>query len=248
MKIEAFIIHLQRATSRLGQVEELLRHLPVSSHILKAVDGQSLSANQIAAVYWRNLHKPYYPFELRLGEIACFLSHRNAWQEIVDRGLDAALILEDDVDLVPGVFDAAFNLAVAKVTGDPAYIQFGLRSLKGSVQTLACDGDVSIVRPEIIPLRTTAQLVTREAAKILLQHTSVFDRPIDVFLQLHWLSGIHPVTVVPSGLIDRTRDIGGTTIHSSKEISERLMREWGRFVYRWNIRRLSRLYKNGPIT
>ena len=35
------------------------------------------------------------------GQIACFLSHRRAWQRVVDEQLPTALILEDDCDLVP---------------------------------------------------------------------------------------------------------------------------------------------------
>src|SRR5690606_24624421 len=97
MKIEGFIIHLARARSRRGQVDELLQHLPVPARILEAVDGQSLPAAELSAVYRRHLHEPPYPFGLRAGEIACFLSHRKAWKEIVKRDLDAALVLEDDV-------------------------------------------------------------------------------------------------------------------------------------------------------
>jgi hypothetical protein len=31
------------------------------------------------------LHRPRYPFALRAAEIGCFLSHRRAWREILDR-------------------------------------------------------------------------------------------------------------------------------------------------------------------
>ena len=243
MKIEGLIIHLTRAQSRRRQVDELLPSLPVPARILEAVDGQSLSAAELSAVYRRNLHEPHYPFELRAGEIACFLSHRKAWKEIVERDLDAALVLEDDVGIVPDVFDVAFKLAVAACDGEPAYIQFGLRPLKGRAETLTRDGDVRIVRPENVMLGTVGQLLTRKAAEMLLENTRMFDRPIDVFLQMHWLTGVRPIAAIPSGVVDRTNEIGGTTIHSSKTMVERLSREWGRFVYRQRVRWLSHLHR-----
>lgn len=245
MKIEGFIIHLERAEARRSQVDELMGHLPVPGQILAAVDGQSLSPAEMSVVYRQNLYDPHYPFKLRASEIACFLSHRKAWRTIVERNLDAALVLEDDVDLVPAMFERAFKLAIVACNAGHAYIQFGLKRFKGYGQTIMQDGDTRIVCPQTVALRTTAQVVTRQAAETLLERTRIFDRPIDVFLQMHWLTGVKPVMVTPSGIIDRTDDVGGTTIHSSKTLSERLSREWSRFAYRQSIRNLSRLHKNG---
>lgn len=39
--------------------------------------------------------------------IGCFLSHRNAWEQVVDRNLSSALILEDDAE-----FDPDFHIVV----------------------------------------------------------------------------------------------------------------------------------------
>ena len=59
----------------------------------------------------RQLFDPPYPFQLRIGEIGCFLSHRQIWAEIVRRGLPAAFIIEDDAGLDPARFDTAMRLA-----------------------------------------------------------------------------------------------------------------------------------------
>src|SRR5438034_3575043 len=42
------------------------------------------------------------PFSISGGEIGCFLSRRRAWQQLLDDGLSAALIVEDDIELEPG--------------------------------------------------------------------------------------------------------------------------------------------------
>src|SRR5690606_37340096 len=169
----------------------------------------------------------------------CFLSHRNAWQKIVDRDLDGALVIEDDVDILPDLFGRAFRLATEATVGRNAYVQFGLRPPKGEVKTIARDGDVSILRAARVPLGTMCQFVSRSAAAMLLDATNVIDRPVDAFLQMHWLSGVHPVVAVPSGIIDRTETIGGSTIHSTKPLPEKISREWRRFIYRQRVRQLS---------
>src|SRR5690606_2074914 len=245
MRIEGFVIHLKRAVGRRAQVDELLRRLPVPTHVLDAVDGQTLTDAEVATVYRRGLHQPHYPFALRRGEIACFLSHRQAWREIVDRNLDAGLVMEDDVGLEPGTFDAAFKLASATASGDPAYIQFGWKPIKRAAELVVSNGEQRILRPEDVMLGTIGQLVTQSAARMLLDCTGMFDRPIDVFLQMHWLTGVRPVVAVPSGVVDRTDEIGGTTIHARKTWLDRLSREWGRFIYRQRIRHLSRLHNGG---
>jgi GR25 family glycosyltransferase involved in LPS biosynthesis len=85
--------------------------LPLPVNIIDAVDGLKLSDGEISAVYRKNLHRPRYPFELGKAEVGCFLSHRKAWQEILDRGLDAGLIVEDDVAPDEKAFSEAMAVA-----------------------------------------------------------------------------------------------------------------------------------------
>ncbi len=99
MNIKAFIIHLARSTDRGPQVDKLIRELPVKTEVIDAVDSRALADAEIKRVYRRKLHAPRYPFELSKNEIACFLSHRKAWQAIVDQKLDAGFIIEDDIEL-----------------------------------------------------------------------------------------------------------------------------------------------------
>ncbi|PCJ08721.1 MAG: glycosyl transferase family 25 [Rhodobacteraceae bacterium] len=236
MKIKPFVIHLARATQRRAQVQQLLNRLGPDSQIVDAVDGAALSKAELAAAYQPNLHAPRYPFALRPGEIGCFLSHRNVWETFLASDAEAALILEDDVELNED-FDAALWLAQRHVD-EIGYIQ---------LQTRTCDGDVidrqggyALIRPQITPLRTSGQLVSRIAAKQLLDATDPFDRPVDTFLQMHWYTGLHLGVVTPACLIDRTAETGGSTIGVSKPLLEKLQREWKRTSYRARVKRHSK--------
>ncbi|MFC5585502.1 glycosyltransferase family 25 protein [Nitratireductor kimnyeongensis] len=250
MKIEGFIVHLKRATARRAQVERLMADLPVENHVVDAVDGQDLGDEEIGQRYGKRLHQPVYPFTLKKSEIACFLSHRKVWRMIVERGLDAGLIVEDDVALDMPLFERCLELAKRACTGK-AYVQFRISPVRGSARELAREGDVRLVAPEVSQLGTVAQLVTREAAEHLLALSERFDRPVDVFLQMRWVTGIAPCCVVPSGISDQSAEIGGSTVNVSgkdkRGPGERLRREWKRFVYRGQVRKYSRGWRAGEV-
>lgn len=238
--IEAVIIHLARAEARRAQVERIVEACPVPAIVLDAVDGRALSAGEIDAVYSRqSLHAPHYPFEMTVGEVGCFLSHRKAWQAIVDSGQDAGLILEDDVEIEPELFASALALARQHV-GEHGVIQFQVRDIKTPGPVLASQGAISLARPVVIPLRASCTLYSRQAASRLLAQTERFDRPVDGHLQLHWVTGLRPLIVIPSGVRDKGATIGGTTIQARNvPLLKRLRRELLRPVYRSRISALS---------
>ena len=96
---DCLIIHLERSLERKPQVKKLMKDLPYRTKVVDAVDG-SKPDNDFSKSYTPRLLRPRYPFSLRSAELACFQSHRKCWQEILDRGLEAALIIEDDVESV----------------------------------------------------------------------------------------------------------------------------------------------------
>lgn len=243
MIIEALVIHLARATGRRSQVERTLARLPFKARILDAVDGTALPPEERAEVYVRHLHDPLYPFVLQSGEIGCFLSHRRAWQEIVRNGLDAGLIVEDDVEIDPATFGPALD-AASKHIDELGYIQFQVRPAPKRAHVLYEEKNAQLVRPLVTPLRTSAQLVGKSAAARLLAATTRFDRPIDTLLQMHWITGVRLACVVPSGVTDRSAESGGSTMaQKTASIGNRIRREIRRVLYRRRITDCSRRLK-----
>ncbi|XZE34447.1 glycosyltransferase family 25 protein [Pirellulaceae bacterium SH501] len=240
-KSKCFVISLPRATHRIPQVKRIVQASPLPTEVLDAVDGPALSAEEIASVYQRNRYRPFYPFALRRGEIGCFLSHRKAWLRILRDDLDAALILEDDIELEKPQFDGSLRFAMKHAEqGD--YIQFQVRDTGPHpvcMDSICKDGyRRQLVQPNVVPLRTTAQLVTRDAAYKLLDATRVFDRPVDTFLQMVWETGVRMRIVEPSFVNEVSEQLGSNTIgHSSHGLSwNRVQRELLRPWYRNRIR------------
>lgn len=235
MDLIGFVIHLERAKDRRAQAETLVAELPYA-RLLPAVDGAALAPEARDRAFRPGILQPAYPFDLRPGEIGCFLSHRAAWSRLVESEAEAALIIEDDMALGAG-FGEALALAQRHVT-EMGYIQFQTRAVTAPV--IDQQGQAVLMQPDLTPLRTSGQLVARWVAERLLSLTEPFDRPVDTFLQMHWHTGLRLGVISPSGLIDRTELIGGSTIGAKKSLTERLTREWHRTRYRAAVRRLSR--------
>lgn len=238
--LRTFVIHLARAEARRPLVERLLAEAPFPGEVLEAVDGTAVSPWPIAPRY-----RPAYPFALGPGEVGCFLSHRAAWARIVGLGLEAALILEDDVALEPGFAEVA--RFAAESVAEAGYIQFQTRPFAGRARTLASRDGLAILRPELTPLRTSAQLVHRTAAERLLAASEKFDRPVDAFLQMHWETGVRVHLAQPSRVRDAAAEAGGSTISGKRRrgLLEELGRSWKRARYRAAVARLSRAHFEG---
>lgn len=227
-----FVIHLARSRHRAENVTALLSEDSCSLEILDAVDAQALPDGGLGFVSEQSLFWPPYPFVIGGGEIGCFLSHRKAWQRIVDEGLSCALVIEDDAVILPG-FAGALGLA-RSVCGTDGYVQFQTRaaSLKG--ETITRSSTHAILRPRVVPRRTTAQLVGRNAAIRLLAMSEQVDRPVDGLLQLFWKTGQEILCVTPSCLSDASL---GSTVQArqKKKILAQVKKTLQRGLYRAQV-------------
>ena len=240
MKLCVFVLHLLRAEKRRANAHNLLEECGLPGGIWPAVDGGAMSSDDLEKSVDLGLFGPSYPFPLRVGEIGCFLSHRQIWGEMQMRDIDAAFIIEDDAGLDLDLFGQALDLAKANVR-ELGYIQFQTRPARSKAKLLDTNGPCQLLLPEIGGLRTTAQLVTREAAAHLLDRSNRFDRPVDTFVQSHWHTGLRPAMILPSGVLEIADQLDGSTIQSSKKsTTERLRREWHRGRYRRSVARYSR--------
>jgi GR25 family glycosyltransferase involved in LPS biosynthesis len=229
---KAFVIHLERAAGRRPTVEALMGALPVPSEILPAVDGRLLPPEAVGAAYVRARHAPRYPFSLGLPEIGAFLSHRAAWRRIVDEGLDCAVVFEDDAAVDPERFSEVLDF-LASERDRWSYALMPAAGLEPPGEVLARRGSLALIRPHAPPLRAIGQVVSREAAERLLAVTAPFDRPVDTFLQMNWVTGLTLLAVTPTPIRDVSRETGGTTVQRKRMgLLQRLHHEAMRPVYR----------------
>lgn len=232
---KAFILHLERARQRRAQVERLCAAAPLQTEIIQAVDGAALADEEIARVYARQIHAPRFYFKLNRAEIGAFLSHRAAWRRIVEDGLDFGVVFEDDAEIDPVQFGRTLAFAkAARSRWDYVLAPAMNRDAAGGRHV---SERVTLNHPNTPPLRALAQFVSANAARCLLAATEKFDRPIDTYLQMSWVTGLELQTFTPSGVLDASTVVGGSTIQRrNKSAQEKLWREVSRPFYRAQIR------------
>lgn len=102
--MKTFVINLERALERKLYMANLLA--PISNidyEFIVAIDGGSLSRKDINESFDVGLSYNRYGRNLSQAEIACTLSHHKCYKEIVNRGLNYALILEDDISILGNI-------------------------------------------------------------------------------------------------------------------------------------------------
>jgi glycosyl transferase, family 25 len=237
---KAFILHLERASSREATVRSLRASVAIESEVLAAVDGARLSAEEVDQAYARRRFRPTYPFPLTRAEVGVFLSHRAAWRRIIDDALDFAFIFEDDAQIDPPSFAALVEFVTLE---RPAwdYVLLPAQAMRNGTPVVS-RGGLTLLRPDAPPLRAIAQIVSRAAAKRLLERTLPFDRPIDTLMQMPWVTGQPVLVASPSPVRDVSRETGGSTVQrKSLGFLDRLHHEAMRPIYRaWVLARYRR--------
>jgi glycosyl transferase, family 25 len=231
---KAFILHLERASSRAATVQSLRASLPVESEVLAAVDGARLTQQEVDEAYAPRRFRPRYPFPLTRTEVGVFLSHRLAWRQILDDALDFAFIFEDDAEIDPSAF-AALTEFVTLERSAWDYVLLPATPIRSGTP-VASRGGLTLLRPDEPPLRAIAQIVSRAAADRLLDGTLPFDRPVDTTLQMTWLTGQPLMVASPSPIRDVSRKTGGSTVQrKSMGFLDRLHHEAMRPIYRAQV-------------
>ena len=114
MKIQTFIINLERARDRKEHMQQLLENynfLDVS--FLAAVDGKTLTNNEVSSCFDTKKTYERYGRDLNRGEIGCTLSHINCYRQLLNNTPNFSLILEDDISILKDISVVAISVSNA---------------------------------------------------------------------------------------------------------------------------------------
>jgi glycosyl transferase, family 25 len=176
--MKLFIINLDRQPERLGRMKSLFEGLGLQFSRVSAVDGKRLSEEEIRR--WQS--EDVGSRQLRAGETACFLSHRECWQRIVDEGLPHAAIFEDDLHLGE---DAAVLLRSGTWVPEEAdiiKIETKLQYARVDRSPVGQVGGRTLNRLRSRHAGAGGYIVTRNGAEKLLRMSETFSSPADQFI------------------------------------------------------------------
>jgi glycosyl transferase family 25 len=162
--------------------------------------------------YDRAARLHYYGFDLIRGEIGAYMSHRQAWQELLDSEAPYICVLEDDAELQDDFVAGLEALCECADDWDVVRI-FSVFERKGAVLKILRSGH-KLLDFFDQPRSMVGYLINRDAATRLLECTATMIHPIDDAMDREWehglrLYGIRPYMVsehkFPSSIGDRTR-------------------------------------------
>jgi glycosyl transferase, family 25 len=176
--MKAYYINLERAIERRRHMEAQAQKVRLDLVRVEAVDGRQLTQHD-AIKFCPSKGRTH---SLSLVEVACFLSHRKAWENIVNGSDTHAIVLEDDLYLSPDFERFAGSCDWISNGCDVVKIETIMRPLLLGRPCIATRGGRNLWRMESENMGGGGYILSRESARILLENTQTFVDPVDCVL------------------------------------------------------------------
>lgn len=171
-------INLDRSPERNQHMIEQFASLDILATRIPAIDGRTLEDHDVRQM---NPDKENYR-KLTAGEIACFMSHRRAWQALLDSESTHGIVFEDDIKLSKSatglLSDLSWlsdNIGLLKLDNMP----FGAM-ISNAQAVLGHDFSISQIQTKAVS--AAAYLISRKYAQRMLDTTLEFSAPVDIIM------------------------------------------------------------------
>ncbi|TKS74494.1 Procollagen galactosyltransferase 2 [Collichthys lucidus] len=192
-----FLINLKRRLDRRTRMLKTMTSLGLYATLTDAVDGKALNTSQLQALGIEMMPRykdPYSGRVLTRGEIGCFLSHHSIWNQVLERGLQSVLVLEDDVRFEPrfkrrmqAIMD---DINKAQLDWDLIYV--GRKRMQVQQPEQSVDGVNNLVKADYSYWTLGYALSQQGARKLLAADPLKRMLPVDEFLPV--MFNKHPNT------------------------------------------------------
>lgn len=231
-EFEVRVISLKNQLERRARMSHLLDGV-FSWKFLDAIAGKDISLD--TSFYDQSRRLRIFGYDLRINEIACFLSHRALWEESVRLGKNI-LIMEDDISFSfrdnSKYTIKTLNYLVKKL-GDSLFVRLGNSQVrKDNVLIDSIDSNYALCRFYRDPLGAFAYLISPEIAKQLIENSKKIFTPVDDYMWRGWEHGCLLLDVAPNFIFTQ-EDGNPSTIGDRKKpkisLWGKASREWFRF-------------------
>lgn len=208
MQYKTLVISLVEQTVRRERMTRQLNQIGCDWEFIDGIKGSSLGT--YPAEYDRRRRLAYYGYDLSWGELGCLMSHRKAWQKVIDLN-ETCLVLEDDVTPLQNLEQALLVATKLEAHWD----LFRLHSGQDKRPVAICDLDGFNVFENLDdPGSAAAFLIKPRSAARLLEASTPFFMMNDDLIEARFLHGQRILALRPypfeagwggSSIIDRSR-------------------------------------------
>jgi glycosyl transferase family 25 len=212
-----FYINRDCEEGRRAFIEFYLREAGIDAERIVAVEGLDVPGSLVQFFFDDDTQCS----RLSPAEVGCYASHFMAARIVVERGLEHALILEDDAEFSPNLAQSLKGI-LAQLPAD-----WDLVHLYGNepfaTKPVAClEQSRTLVRYSRVPRGTVAYLISRSGAEKFLAPSKRF-WPVDTDRRQPWRFGLQVYGVAPA-LVDHSGRFPSTIAKGAKCERSRLRR------------------------
>ncbi|MDL2405878.1 glycosyltransferase family 25 protein [Rhizobium calliandrae] len=193
MKLGVYIINLDRSADRWAAVRAKADEYCIDVIRVAATDGHELSQEDFRDVDWKGFAR-HGGRTILPGEYGCYRSHINCLSTLLESDFDAALVMEDDIQITVDLTKRA--IAILEATPDADVVKLFNHRSRGflSVATSALGDEIG--RCLHGPQGSAAcYVITRRGAGKVLPFLRAMRFPFDVALERGWHHGSKVFTV-----------------------------------------------------
>lgn len=192
-----FIVNLDNAPARMKSMDKQCKDMDIAYQRISAVKGVDLSIDEVNIEYSKELNKKHFRYDLSLGEIGCYMSHRKIWRKMVEEKIEFAVVLEDDLIIQKNFSNMFSSINSLK---DYELIKLADNRDYASIDSKEIDKNNELINYKKIPNCTTGYTINLDAAIKLLSREK-FYRPVDIDMQfcreLHLsVYGLRPYPII----------------------------------------------------
>jgi len=241
-----YLINLERRPDRYSRMKYNLDLIRAHFQLVPAVDGKLINDEYLLQNNIKMLpefSEPYHGRPLTYGEIGCFMSHYNIWQDIANSQHDTVLVFEDDIRFEPYFVQKLEHLmAELRTIPEQWDLVFLGRKILHNSEEPWLDSSSQLVRVDYTYWTLSYILTKAGAQKLLAADPLTKMVPVDEFIPIMydrhpnhtWASyfphrdlkalSVHPLLVFPThytGEEGYISDTEGTNTITAKECKEK---------------------------
>ncbi len=226
--LKTFLLNLDESKDRLEHMRKTLSALNLLYERVPAVNGASLSSEELAHAFDAKRSIVANRAQMTLGQIGCALSHDLIYRRMESEGIDCALVFEDDIVFSPSFPRALDCVKSSMDVSRPQVFLFSYFRHQESFESSVNAPSFKIVKQKSMAC-TDAYVITLPAAKLIYRANYPVLTCADSFRRWRRFFGLElyrclPVTVRQNPLLEsEILRIGGGQCH--KDVSG-LRRLW----------------------
>lgn len=214
-----FVISLKDSKSRRDRINGRLAELGLRAEVFDAIDARSTPDAKLE--YSKIRRRLFYGKGMTAGEVGCARSHLAVCAEIVRRGLECALILEDDALLLDDLPQALRVIEGLRERWDIIRFLGKPKHVRRSRIVRHLEGELTLRRLYGTPAGAYGYVVNKQAAERLLHLGRALWAPIDVMHGQVWRHRLRAFCVAPSPILpdfDVESTIGESRFEKSRKL------------------------------